>query len=102
MPRFCDCFLNLDGTEIIIYTRTGGGSRSDFVQENRQLRALSGFKRDDDDEFDQSYAIFRYDVPEQIKSMAVELASQGYGVAPSARWKDAAEKWATAKARSDG
>lgn len=87
VPRFRDCFLSEDGSEIIIYTRTGGANRAHYVEENESLRKVLGFKRDEDDTFDSTYAIFYYQIPEKYRGLFATLG-QEHGVNPSKRWKE--------------
>jgi hypothetical protein len=91
IPRFRDCFLNVDGTEIIIHTRTGGGNRSEYEEQNKGLRQIAGFKSDDDDSFDSTYANFRYNIPEKYKEAVPILLEHGAGIDTSKRWKETFE-----------
>jgi len=90
VARFRDCFLNEDGTEIIVYTRTGGGNRAEYHADNDKLGSYPGFQGDEDDEFDSTYALFRFRIPEELRERCKELAPL-YGVNPAKRWKDAIE-----------
>ena len=49
-PRFRDCFV--EGKIIQVYTRTGGGNREAYIEENQAIRDMDGFIRDYDDDFD--------------------------------------------------
>lgn len=64
-PRFRDCFI--DGEEIHIYTRVGGGNRNCGFGEE-ELQAHPNYLRDEDDDFDSTYATYIFSVPEQWKS----------------------------------
>lgn len=108
VPRYRDCFLNEDGSEIIIHTRTGGGNR-DYYESleswrecnshstneedwpegpwNDDLRKIAGFKGDDDDEFDCTYADFRYEVPELFREQVALLKNLGAVQNPAERWQ---------------
>jgi len=88
VPRFRDCFLNEDGTEIIIHTRTGGGNRRDYMEGNAALTKVSGYKFDADDSFDITYANFHYAVPEPFKEAAVLLKDIGAASDPAQRWQE--------------
>ena len=113
IPRYRDCFLNDEG-DIVIHTRTGGGNRDwydsaesykrenpDATEDdlkgpfNEHLRALPGFKRDEDDDFDSTYADFIFDVPEAAKPMIATLKELGAVADPKARWADMLEKLRT-------
>jgi hypothetical protein len=112
VPRFRDCFLS-EG-RIAIHTRTGGGNREMYENEesarsnypeyftgkddpsgpwNDDLRKLSGFLHDEDDDFDSTYATFYFDVPEKFKHLIEKLPE---GVDPAKRWQDALESLRTA------
>lgn len=71
--RFRDCFVNEDGTEIAVYTRNGGGNREDYMPD------FSGhplYLRDEDDDFDCTYATIYFTVPEQAKALVKDLAEK--------------------------
>ena len=106
VPRFRDCFL-LDG-KIVIYTRTGGGNRDAYENEercrdnypeyftgdksewqqgpwNEDLRKLPGYIHDEDDGFDSTYANFYYEVPNKFKHLLDKIPE---GDDPARRWQD--------------
>ena len=71
-PRFRDCFIrNEDRPEynnhILVYTRIGGGNRSDYYDEIDALREMDGYVADFDDSFDKTFATFVFKVPERWK-----------------------------------
>lgn len=102
VPRFRDCYLGEDG-QIVVYTRTGGGNRDFYESEddcrrnypehfddvdsdsepsgpwNSDLRALPGFVEDEDDDFDCTYAYFRFAPPEEWKPLIDALRELGAG-----------------------
>jgi hypothetical protein len=63
VERFRDCFLG--DNEIQVYTRTGGGNRSDY--KNLALIKNKYYKSDEDDDFDCTYATYYFNIPEEIK-----------------------------------
>lgn len=69
-PRFRDCFTS-DGEHpkydkhIHIYTRTGGGNREGYADENNKMRSMPGYVTDFDDSFDCTYASWVFKVPER-------------------------------------
>jgi hypothetical protein len=81
--RFRDAYLSQDGTEILIYTRNGGGNREDYEEAINSMQNHPCYLRDEDDDFDCTYAYFYFAVPpkylELTKSLAngVELVSIG-------------------------
>lgn len=88
VPRYRDCFLNEDGTEIIIHTRTGGGNREDYEDGNNYLTLVDGYKFDADDDFDCTYADFHYEVPEACKSQVTLMKDLGAVTNPAERWQE--------------
>jgi hypothetical protein len=89
VPRFRDCFLYHDGQSIVIYTRTGGGNRIEFKNENQNMRKWPGYLRDEDDSFDTTYALFHFAIPDEIKKDIPILLDNGWGVDPPKRWQEA-------------
>lgn len=97
IPRYRDCFLSEDGTEIIIHTRTGGGNRDAYEKggeyweegqsDNDALRVLPGFKYDEDDDFDCTYANFHFDIPAAFHEQVVLLKDLGAIANPAERWQ---------------
>jgi len=86
IPRYRDCFLNEAGDEIIIHTRTGGGNRDDYEEGNNELTKIAGYKFDEDDDFDWTYANFHYAIPEAFKDMIPVLKNLGAINNPQERW----------------
>src|SRR5678809_1375157 len=58
IPRYRDCWW--DGKFICVHTRTGGGNREAYEEQNDQLRHVDGFSHDEDDSFDCTYATFYF------------------------------------------
>ena len=80
VPRFRDIYLRESeggDPEIVLYTRTGGGNRGDYVAENQSLRKIPGFIGDWDDDFDSTFAHWAYRVPEEVR----EPLQKGFGTA---------------------
>jgi hypothetical protein len=92
VPRFRDCFLNKDGTEIIVYTRTGGGNREEYAEQNAEMTRRAGYLRDEDDSYDSTYAIFYFAVPVAYVDMCKTAAVDGHGVDVSTRWETVMDK----------
>ena len=63
-PRFRDCFVE-DGM-IAIYTRVGGGNRGCGFGEE-ELYKDPNFIKTYDDDFDNTYATYQFNVPEKWK-----------------------------------
>ena len=85
IPRFRDAYfswVNLDAMTdpvAIVLTRTGGGNRSGYVEENEAMRKVAGYRSDRDDDFDSTFALFTYSVPEAVRE-AVETHLRDHGV----------------------
>lgn len=72
-PRFRDCFLNDEdhpeyADHIHVYTRTGGGNRESYTDENQAMRDMPGFVTDFDDGFDSTFASWVFKVPERWRA----------------------------------
>jgi hypothetical protein len=87
VPRFRDCFLSEDGNEVVIHTRTGGGNREAYAEENDAMTKVATYLRDEDDDFDSTYANFHYAVPEAFKSQIALLKELGAVTNPAERWQ---------------
>ena len=61
-PRFRDCFISEDKKHIDIYTRVGGGNRNSGYGEE-ELYKDENFVETFDDDFDSTYATYRFKVP---------------------------------------
>ena len=73
-PRFRDCWLSDDGERIVIYTRVGGGNRSDPYDEDYdpdwdfgegKLYEMPNFVRTYDDAWDSTYGYYEFSVPDE-------------------------------------
>lgn len=104
IPRYRDCWFT--GSEIAVHTRTGGGNREYYEDKescranypecfngeknppgpwNSDLRKIESFLRDEDDDYDPTYATFYYSVPETILK---ELQALNISSTPaSERWQ---------------
>lgn len=96
--RFRDCYLcrkdddPKNDLQIAIYTRNGGGNRSDYEEVTAKLQAHPAYLDDADDDFDCTYATYRFKVPEKFKATADELATLGGVANPAERFKTLIEK----------
>lgn len=66
VPRFRDAYLEIDERgrpKLVLLTRTGGGGRLSYVEENKTLSGLVGFISDHDDDFDPTFAHWKFEVP---------------------------------------
>ncbi len=98
-PRFRDCFLKDESrpeydNHIHIYTRTGGGNREEYENENEEMCLHPEYVTDFDDDFDSTYATFVFKVPEKwsadfkkitdgnIKDISPEYKAELYRIYP--------------------
>lgn len=92
IPRFRDAYF--DGEHLCIHTRTGGGNRDYYETRggepcNDDLRALPGFVRDEDNDFDSTYATFYFTLPEPFTWFKKWANDNGVVAAsPSERWQE--------------
>lgn len=79
VPRFRDAWIELHEGQprLAIHTRTGGGNREEYADENDAMTRVEGYLCDQDDDFDCTYATFYYSVPEPFKPMVDLLLSIG-------------------------
>lgn len=71
-PRFRDCYLGDEGETIVIFTRVGGGNRSDGPDDEwsygeEKLYDMPTFIRTWDDDFDDTYGYYEFGVPVEWK-----------------------------------
>jgi hypothetical protein len=74
IPRLRDVWANADMTEVTVLTRTGGGNRAAYNDENTGLSLHPLFLRTADEEWDSTYATFVFTLPaEGAASMRAEI-----------------------------
>lgn len=71
--RIRDVYPGNEGHEIVVFTRTGGGNRVEFGESNTKIAALKGYISDEDDEFDRTYAHWRFETPAFAKEWLKEF-----------------------------
>jgi len=86
--RFRDCFVTRG--EIAVYTRNGGGNREDYQDVFDKLAQHPCYLRDQDDDFDCTYATIYFSFPEEFAEELKKLDT-GEKFDPSQRWLDALE-----------
>lgn len=85
IPRFRDCFIF--NNSICIYTRTGGGNREEYEDENNNLCCHPNYINDEDDEMDCTYANFFFSFPDDFKDDLKALSENDKSHIPSEKWK---------------
>lgn len=86
--RFRDCFVA--NGEIAVYTRNGGGNREEFEWVFEILSKHACYLRDEDDDFDNTYATIYFSFPDEYADDLKQFDS-GEPFNPSQRWLDAIE-----------
>jgi hypothetical protein len=84
IPRFRDVWVNDEFTEVTVHTRTGGGNREAYEEENAALQAHPLYLRDADDDFDRTFADFTFRLPDEEKAKLLTEIEEAF--------KDNAEK----------
>jgi hypothetical protein len=89
IERFRDVFVKTHRKEryIVVYTRTGGGSRDDYP--NDALTSNEYYVRDHDDAFDPTYAHYYFRIPDAAKELVSTMADD---TSPTEKWKSLFEK----------
>ena len=82
--RFRDCFVA--NGEIAVYTRNGGGNREYQEEAIELLQEHPNYLRDEDDDFDYTYATFYFSLPNEWREELGDLDSGVFD--PSRRWLD--------------
>lgn len=67
-PRFRDCFVSDDSTQIQVLTRTGGGNREEYESENQALKDMPEYVTDENCDWDTTFALWTFNVPDKWKS----------------------------------
>jgi hypothetical protein len=95
VPRFRSCYWN--GEHIVIHTRTGGGNREEYEDQNDMLTLVSGYVRDEDDDFDPTYADFYFNPPAEAAEALKALPAE---ITPAEQWQRLFAALDSAKSKS--
>ena len=71
--RYRDVELIENGTKIRVFTRLGGGNRTDYQETWDKIRKHKLYVKDYDDDFDCTYAYIEYNIPEIFKFTAKKM-----------------------------
>jgi hypothetical protein len=66
-PRFRDVEINQTSPKVTVLTRTGGGNREHYEEENYALTTINGYISDSDCDYDNTYAEWFYKVPKHSR-----------------------------------
>lgn len=92
--RYRDHWLERDesGDEpalvLAIYTRVGGGNRADYAEGIAQMQALTTYVSDADDDFDNTYATFRFRLAKTDLFARMVAQEENVKVNPDATYND--------------
>lgn len=83
--RFRDCYLQREGEELVVHvlTRNGGGNRPEYETVTEFLRRHSWFMRDFDDDFDATYALYVFRIPDQHRGRVEEAVRASPELVPT-------------------
>jgi hypothetical protein len=75
IPRYRDTWIRMDGGEpfVVIHTRTGGGNREAYTEQNAAIAEHPLYCGDCDDDFDSTFANFTFAVPEEWRDRVSRL-----------------------------
>ena len=90
-PRFRDCYLDESGDYIQVLTRTGGGNREGFLEENKEITEMPTYISDEDCDWDSTYAEWTFSVPEEWKEDFLVITGRKEGHVSEAYLKQAAK-----------
>lgn len=72
-PRYRDVFLANEGRTIIVYTRIGGANREAYEDEIKTIIGHPQYKDNCDDEKDNTYAYFKFNIFEKYLDTAKKM-----------------------------
>lgn len=73
--RYRNVFLSGDGKTIIVYTRLGGSNREYWKEYIDNIRKHKNYVEDWDDDYDNTYAYFRFNVPHGYKTKCKSIST---------------------------
>lgn len=75
IERYRDCRIHPEKRTIEILARTGGGNREDYP--NTALTAHPGYVSDRDWDFDGTYAVYIFRVPDAVPATVLQSLDEG-------------------------
>lgn len=82
--RYRDCYI--EGDHIVVHTRNGGGNREDYQDVFDALSDHPQYVRDEDDDFDCTYANLYFAFPPEFSADLIALRDSAPDVKPSDKW----------------
>ena len=90
--RLRDVYLSKDKTKVVIFTRIGGGNRESYSASIKRHKNFKGCIRDYDDNFDNTYASFEYQIPSNKLIEVVAFLSSSDTTTGGEKLKQSLEK----------
>jgi hypothetical protein len=90
--RYRDCYLNHDGSKIIVLTRCGGSNRDDYDEVFTMARSHDLYLTDYDDPIDETYCYFEFGVPYKFEGQCKKLANGQEPLTVGERFEKEAEE----------
>lgn len=90
--RLRDVYLSKDRTKVVIFTRIGGGNREAYKNAIKRLRNHKNYIKDYDDDFDDTYASFEYQIPSNKLVEVVAFLSSSDTTTGGEKLKQSLEK----------
>lgn len=76
VPRIRDVWTNEELDEVTVFTRTGGGNREEYAEQNDAMTRNEYYLRNNDWEMDATYAEWHFRLPvEATEALRKELAT---------------------------
>ena len=72
-PRYRDAFLINEGRNVVVYTRIGGPNRENYLKEIKDILSHPQYKDNCDDDFDNTYAYFKFNILDNYASTAKSM-----------------------------
>lgn len=79
IPRFRDSWIVINEAgipEIAILTRSGSGNREVYAEANAKLANHPSYLRDEDEPFDNTYALFYFAIPMNLHAAALDVITR--------------------------
>ena len=90
--RYRDIYLNKAGTIITVVTRAGGNNREIYKEVFNNIRKNNLYRRDFDDEVDNTYAYIQFKVPEKYIGTCRFIAPKKEPLSVSQKFLNALEE----------
>lgn len=96
VPRLRDCYVDVEAKQVVVLTRTGGGNRLGYAEENAWMESRPGFVKTEDDDYDSTFAKFWYAVDAKDADIIDEVAKAQGPFDPMKRFQALVEEMGSA------